>query len=411
MVTPLQDKQIVLGITGSIAAYKSADLASKLTQAGAYVDVILTGSAVQFVTPLTFQSVTGRRAFTDSDLWGSQGHVQHIGLARSAQLLVIAPVTANTIAKLAHGIADNLLTVTALAARCPVIIAPAMDGGMFTNPATQENLNTLKKRGMTVIGPTEGHLASGMTGVGRMVEPQVLLGQIRYTLSRKGSLSRRKIIVTAGGTFEPIDPVRGITNRSSGKQGYALAQAALDRGADVILISGPTQLAPPDGVEFIRITTAEEMKSAVIKSLPESTALIMAAAVADYRPASPLDQKVKKSSGVPEISLVETPDILTEVAKEKSKTGYPIVTVGFAAESQDLLKNARQKLEEKNLDLIIANDISTEDAGIAVDDNRVTILDAGGGQEDLPLMDKFDVAQHVLERVIGLLGLPGNDYA
>ncbi|MGW8143536.1 MAG: bifunctional phosphopantothenoylcysteine decarboxylase/phosphopantothenate--cysteine ligase CoaBC [Anaerolineales bacterium] len=409
MVTPLQDKQIVLGITGSIAAYKSADLASKLTQAGAYVDVILTGSAVQFVTPLTFQSVTGRRAFTDSDLWGSQGHVQHIGLARSAQLLVIAPVTANTIAKLAHGIADNLLTVTALAARCPVIIAPAMDGGMFTNPATQENLNTLKKRGMTVIGPTEGHLASGMTGVGRMVEPQVLLGQIRYTLSRKGSLSRRKIIVTAGGTFEPIDPVRGITNRSSGKQGYALAQAALDRGADVILISGPTQLAPPDGVEFIRITTAEEMKSAVIKSLPESTALIMAAAVADYRPASPLDQKVKKSSGVPEISLVETPDILTEVAKEKSKTGYPIVTVGFAAESQDLLINARQKLEQKNLDLIIANDISTEDAGIAVDDNRVTILDAGGGQEDLPLMDKFDVAQHVLERVIGLLGLPGND--
>jgi phosphopantothenoylcysteine decarboxylase/phosphopantothenate--cysteine ligase len=411
MVIPLQDKQIVLGITGSIAAYKSADLASKLTQAGAYVDVILTGSAVQFVTPLTFQSVTSRRAFTDSDLWGSQGHVQHIGLARSAQLLVIAPVTANTIAKLAHGIADNLLTVTALAARCPVIIAPAMDGGMFTNPATQENLNTLKKRGITVIGPTEGHLASGMTGVGRMVEPQVLLGQIRYTLSRKGSLSSKKIIITAGGTFEPIDPVRGITNRSSGKQGYALAQAALDRGADVILISGPTQLAPPDGVEFVRITTAEEMKSAVIKSLPESTALIMAAAVADYRPASLSDQKLKKTSGVPEISFVATPDILTEVAKEKSKTGYPIVTVGFAAESQDLLKNARQKLEEKNLDLIIANDISTEDAGIAVDDNRVTILDAGGGQEDLPLMDKFDVAQHVLERVIGLLGLPGNDYA
>lgn len=409
MITPYQDKRIVLGITGSIAAYKAADLASKMAQAGALVDVILTGSAAQFVTPLTFQSVTGRMAFTDSDLWGTQGHIQHIGLARKAQLLVIAPITANTIAKLAHGIADNLLTVTTLAASCPVVIAPAMDGGMFTNPATQENLKILGERDVTIIGPAEGHLASGMTGIGRMVEPQVLLGHIRHALSRGGPLRKKKIVVTAGGTFEPIDPVRGIANRSSGKQGFALAQAALDRGAEVTLISGPTHLTPPAGAEFITITSAEEMKIAVLKSLPDTTALIMAAAVADYRPAKPSTQKVKKSSGITEISLVGTTDILTAVAAEKSKKGYPTVTVGFAAESHDLINNARQKLEEKNLDLIIANDISAEDSGIAVDDNRVTIIDAGGGQEDLPLMDKFDVAQHVLERVLGLLGLSVND--
>ncbi len=409
MVTPYQDKRIVLGITGSIAAYKAADLASKMAQAGALVDVILTGSAAQFVTPLTFQSVTGRMAFTDSDLWGSQGHIQHIGLARKAQLLVIAPITANTIAKLTHGIADNLLTVTTLAASCPVVIAPAMDGGMFNNPATQENLKILDERDVTIIGPAEGHLASGMTGIGRMVEPQMLLGHIRHALSRGGPLRKKKIVVTAGGTFEPIDPVRGITNRSSGKQGFALAQAALDRGAEVTLISGPTQLTAPVGAEFITITSAEEMKTAVLKSLPDTTALIMAAAVADYRPAKPSAQKVKKSSGIPEISLVGTTDILTAVAAEKSKKGYPTVTVGFAAESHDLINNARQKLEEKNLDLIVANDISAEDSGIAVDDNRVTIIDAGGGQEDLPLMDKFDVAQHVLERVLGLLGLSVND--
>jgi phosphopantothenoylcysteine decarboxylase/phosphopantothenate--cysteine ligase len=409
MITPYQDKRIVLGITGSIAAYKAADLASKMAQAGALVDVILTGSAAQFVTPLTFQSVTGRMAFTDSDLWGTQGHIQHIGLARKAQLLVIAPITANTIAKLAHGIADNLLTVTTLAASCPVVIAPAMDGGMFTNPATQENLKILGERDVTIIGPAEGHLASGMTGIGRMVEPQVLLRHIRHALSRGGPLRKKKIVVTAGGTFEPIDPVRGIANRSSGKQGFALAQAALDRGAEVTLISGPTHLTPPAGAEFITITSAEEMKIAVLKSLPDTTALIMAAAVADYRPAKPSTQKVKKSSGITEISLVGTTDILTAVAAEKSKKGYPTVTVGFAAESHDLINNARQKLEEKNLDLIIANDISAEDSGIAVDDNRVTIIDAGGGQEDLPLMDKFDVAQHVLERVLGLLGLSVND--
>ncbi len=408
MVTPFQDKRIVLGVTGSIAAYKSVDLASKLAQSGAVVDVILTQSATQFVTPLTFQSVTGQTAYTDTDLWGSQGHIQHIGLSRHAKQLVIAPLTANTLAKLAHGIADNLLTVTALAARCPIILAPAMDGGMYAHPATQTNLDTLRQREVTIIGPIEGHLASGMTGVGRMVESIELLGHIRYGLTRHGPLRKKKIIVTAGGTFEPIDPIRGITNRASGKQGFALAQAALDRGADVTLISGPTHLAPPIGVEQVEIRTAEEMRAAVLKAIPDSTALLMAAAVADFRPVTPTKEKIKKSAGVPKLELETTPDILAAVAEEKSKHGYPEISVGFAAESQDLLSNARRKLEVKLLDLIIANDISASDAGFAVDTNRVTILDAGGGEEVLPLMGKGEVAQFVMERVIGLLGLSGS---
>jgi phosphopantothenoylcysteine decarboxylase/phosphopantothenate--cysteine ligase len=409
MITPFQDKRIVLGVTGSIAAYKSVDLASKMTQLGALVDVILTHSAAQFVTPLSFQSVTGQTAYTDSDLWGSQGHIQHIGIARRAQLLVIAPVTANTMAKLAHGIADNLLTVTALAARCPVILAPAMDGGMYTHPATQSNLDTLQKREVAIIGPVEGHLASGMTGIGRMVEPIDLLGHIRFNMTRRGPLRNRKVIITAGGTFEPIDPVRGITNRSSGRQGYALAQAALDRGADVTLISGPTHLTSPVGVERVEIRTAQEMLAAVLQALPDSVALIMAAAVSDFRPVSPVKQKVKKNKGVPQLSLEATPDILAAVAEEKANHGFPLISVGFAAESQDLLDNARQKLETKELDLIVANDISASDAGFDVENNRVTILDAGGGQEALPLMSKNEVAQTVLERVIGLLGLSVSD--
>ena len=409
MITPFQDKRIVLGITGSIAAYKSIDLASKMAQSGALVDVILTQSASQVVTQLSFQSVTGQTAYSDSDLWGSQGHIQHIGLARHAQLLVIAPITANTLAKLAHGIADNLLTVTALAANCPIILAPAMDGGMYTHPATQSNLETLQQREVTIIGPAEGHLASGMTGIGRMVEPNDLLGHIRFRLTRRGPLRNRKVIVTAGSTFEQIDPVRGITNRSSGRQGYALAQAALDRGADVTLISGPTHLISPVGAERVEVRTAQEMHSAVLQALPDSVALIMAAAVSDFRPVSPAKQKVKKKKGVPKLSLEPTQDILAAVAKEKSKQGYPLISVGFAAESQDLLENARQKLETKDLDLIVANDISASDAGFEVENNRVTILDAGGGEEALPLMSKNEVAQTVLERVIGLLGLSVSD--
>ena len=405
MITPFHKKRIVLGVTGSIAAYKAAELASKLAQHGSLVDVILTQAAANFVSPLTFQSVTGQPAFTEADLWGAQGHVQHIGLARNTDLLVIAPITANTIAKLAHGIADNLLTVTSLAARCPLIIAPAMDGGMYSHPATQANLEILRQRETLIIGPEEGHLASGLSGIGRMVEPVELLGQIRYTLSQQGPLLGKKFIVSAGRTFEPIDPVRGITNRSTGKQGFALAQAALDRGADVTLIAGPTNLDTPAGTQRIDVQTAGEMRDEVLRALPGSAAIIMAAAVADFRPISPAEHKVKKVQGIPDIKFEPTPDILREVQAEKNKNGQPQICVGFAAESKDLLSNARKKLEEKHLDLIVANDISASDAGFAVDTNRVTILDAGGGEEVLPLVSKDEVAQFVLERVVGLLGL------
>jgi phosphopantothenoylcysteine decarboxylase / phosphopantothenate---cysteine ligase len=257
MMIPLfENRKILLGVTGSIAAYKAADLASKLAQAGAQVEVILTPSALQFIAPLTFQSLTGRRAYTDDDLWGSEGHIQHIGLGKNADIMVIAPASANTIAKLACGIADNLLTLTALAVGSPTLVAPAMDGGMYNHPATQRNLKILQDRGTAIIGPVEGHLASGLVGIGRMAEPSDLVGEIRLILARNGPLSGLHVIVTAGGTQEPIDPVRSINNRSSGKQGYAIAQAALDMGAKVTLISAPTALASPVGVSRINISTA-----------------------------------------------------------------------------------------------------------------------------------------------------------
>jgi len=404
MTTPFENRRVILGVTGSIAAYKATDLASKLAQSGALVDVILTQAALEFITPLSFQSVTGRPAFIDKDLWEREGHVLHIGLAKNASLLVIAPASANTLAKLAHGIADNLLTVTALAARCPMLLAPAMDGGMYINPATQNNLEILRQRGAIMVGPAEGHLASGLTGIGRMVEPLELLGHIRLELARDGIMRGRKVVVTAGGTQEPIDPVRSITNRSSGKQGFALAQAALDRGAKVILITGPTQLSAPIGVDRIDVQTAEQMHSAVLNAIPGTDVLIMAAAVADFRPASPAAHKLKREKGVPQIYLEPTPDILASVSQFKSINGVPRVMIGFAAESQDLLSNACRKLHTKGLDLIIANDITVTDAGFAVDTNRVTILDIGGGEATLPLLSKSEVSEAVLERIIGILG-------
>jgi len=404
MPTLLKNKHILLGITGSIAAYKAIDLASRLTQAGAQVEVILTPAALHFLTPLTFQSVTGRKTYTEDDLWGREGHVVHIGLGKNADLLVIAPATANTLAKLAHGIADNLLTVTALAANCPILLAPAMDGGMYLNPATQSNLEILRQRGAILVGPEEGHLASGLVGIGRMAEPVDLLGHVRLALAQKGPLHGKKVVITAGGTWEPIDPVRAITNHSSGKQGFALAQAALDRGATVFLITGPTHLATPIGSLRVDVQTAEEMLAAVLSCSQDADILIMAAAVADFRPKQTANAKLKREKGIPNIQLEATPDILVAISEQKALTGRPRVLVGFAAESQELLHNARQKLHAKHLDLIIANDITAKDAGFAVDTNRVTILDAGGGEEPLPLMTKAEVAEVILERVGGLFG-------
>jgi len=396
-------KRIVFGVTGSIAAYKAADLASKLTQAGAQVDVILTDSAEKFITPLTFQSVTGRRTYTDTDLWGNEGHVLHVSLGHDADLLMIAPCTANTLAKLAHGRSDNLLTVTSLAATCPLILAPAMDGGMFDHSATQENLDTLRNRGVHIIEPREGHLASGLTGKGRLPETQELLGHMRLVLGRRGLLAGKKVLVTAGGTQEPLDPVRVLTNHSSGKQGYALAQAAIDAGANVTLITTPTALTAPIGAGVVNVQTAKQMHDAVLERFPECDSLIMAAAVADFRPKDKATDKIKKEGGVPQITLEGTDDILKAVAGLRSKAKRKQIVIGFAAESRDLLKNASNKLQSKKLDLIAANDITSGDAGFSVETNRITLLFADGRSEQLSLMNKKDVSEILIGHIAKLL--------
>ena len=401
----LSGKRILLGVTGSIAAYKAADLASKLTQAGAQVDVILTSAAEKFITPLTFQSVTGRRAYVDNDLWGHESHVIHVGLGHAADLLIIAPCTANTLAKLAQGQADSLLMVTALASTAPLMVAPAMDGGMFDHPATQENLATLKKRGAYIIEPAQGHLASGLTGTGRLPETSELIGHIRLVLGRQGLLAGKKIVVTAGGTQEPLDPVRVLTNRSSGRQGYALAQAALDAGAEVTLITTPTSLTVPVGAQVVHVETARQLLEAVLKESEGCDALIMAAAVADFRPKTQAKDKIKKEGGVPQIELEATEDILKAVSAPavKRNGSRPRVVMGFAAESQDLLQNATVKLQSKNLDLIAANDISANDAGFAVETNRITLLFANGHRESLSLMSKTEAAEIIITRIAALL--------
>lgn len=400
MSNPLEGKRILLGVTGSIAAYKAADLASKLTQAGALLDVVLTEGAEHFVTPLTFQSLTGRKAYTDADLWGGEGHVTHIGLGRAAELVLIAPASANTIAKLAHGLADNLLAVTVLASHCPLFIAPAMDVGMYEHAATQANVRILDGRGVTFLGPEPGRLASGLFGRGRFSEPADILAAVNYHFSRGGPLTGKKIVVTAGGTQEPIDPVRRITNRSSGKQGYAVAQAALNAGADVTLISAPSGIFPPYGVNELDVETAGDMLDAVLESIAGADALIMAAAVADFRPVKTAAQKIKKETGLKTIQLEPTTDILAEVGRRKAQSGQPRLLVGFAAESEDLLKNAQKKLEAKNLDMIVANDISAADAGFSVDDNRVFMLFRDDEPKAFPLMSKREVAEEIIRQVI-----------
>jgi phosphopantothenoylcysteine decarboxylase/phosphopantothenate--cysteine ligase len=397
---PLAGTRVLLGVTGSIACYKAADLASKLAQLGAEVDTVLSAAATQFITPLTFQSVTGRRAYVDADLWGPEGHVLHVQLGKDAALVLIAPATVNTLAKLAHGQADNLLTLAVLASTAPLLLAPAMDGGMFDNAATQANLEILRSRGAHIVGPASGHLASGLNATGRMVEPAELAGWARVLLGRNGALQGRKVVVTAGGTQEPIDPVRVIANRSSGKQGYALAQAAIDLGAQVVLVSGPTALAAPIGAQVVNVDTAEEMRVATLQHAAGADALLMAAAVADFRPSKSEGSKIKRAGGAPDLELVPNPDILQEVG---GLTNKPRVMVGFAAESNDLVQNAQHKLESKKLDLIVANDISAKDAGFETDTNRVILLAKDGGKEELPLLSKAEVAQRVLQKVVGFL--------
>jgi len=396
----LHGKKILLGVSGSIAAYKAADLASLLAQAGAHVDAILTAAAARFVTSLTFQSLTGRPAH--ADLWSADAHVLHVGLAEGADLLLIAPATADVLGKLAHGLADDLLTVTALAARCPLLVAPAMDAGMFEHPAVQANLAALRARGATVIGPAEGRMASGLVGRGRMVEPEEILGHVRRAVGRNGPLAGRRVVVTAGGTEEPVDPVRVLANRSSGKQGFALAQAALDRGADVTLIAAPCTLSTPVGASRLDVRTAQEMADAVLEACGSADALVMAAAVADFRPARPAAHKRKKDAGPPVLELEPTTDILHAVADVRARSGRPVCVVGFAAETGDLVANARRKLQAKRLSLVVANDVTQPDAGFGAASNRVTLLDAAGAEE-LPLLSKAEVAERILDRVEVLL--------
>ena len=397
VIPVLSGKRILLGVSGSIAACKAADLASRLTKAGARVDAILTAAASRFVTPLTFQSLTGRPA--PADLWSEEAHILHVGLADGADLLVVAPATADILAKLAHGLADDLLTVTALAARCPLLVAPAMDAGMFEHPAVQANLATLRARGATVIGPADGRMASGLEGRGRMLEPEEILGHVRLAAGRNGPLAGRRVVVTAGGTQEPIDPVRVLANRSSGKQGFAVAQAALDRGAAVTLVAAPCALPTPVGALRIDVATAQEMADAVLESCAGADALVMAAAVADFRPARPAAKKLKKDLGPPAVELERTTDILAVVTAARAR---PACVVGFAAETGDLLAHARKKLKEKRLSLIVANDVTQPGGGFGSDTNRVTLIDAAGAQE-LPLLSKAEVAGRILDRVQALL--------
>ena len=399
----LTDREIVLGVSGSIAAYKAADLASKLTQAGVRLDVVLTPAAAKFVTPLTFQSVSGRPAYVDMFDTASGASELHIELARRADALLIAPASATTIARVALGLAEDLVSLTALATRAPIIVCPAMDPQMFEHEATQAHLETLRRRGLHVVGPEEGRLASGHTGPGRMSEVQTIIGALRYVLGKDADLAGRKVVVSAGGTQEPVDPVRYVGNYSSGKMGYALAEAARDRGADTVLVSGPGALPEPYAVRVLPVRRAAEMRDAVIAECADADAVIMAAAVADYQPAEAVGQKIKRRQKELSLSLVRTPDILAEIGRRAG-----LVKVGFAAESENLRPNARRKLDEKRLDLIVANNVTAEGSGFGSDTNRVTLLD-GEGEEELPLMSKYDVACRVLDRVAAALGKASPD--
>lgn len=392
----LGNKAIVLGVTGGIAAYKAAEIASQLIQVGAKVNVVMTEEATQFVTPITFRALTGGPVVTEMFDLTSEFSIEHVALAKAADIVVIAPATANIIAKLAAGIADDMLCCTVLATRAPVLIAPAMESNMYSNPITQDNLAKLKARGFAIVGPATGRLASGAEGLGRLADISDIMGSICQLLGSGGDFAGKHVLVTAGGTQEPIDPVRYIGNRSSGKMGYALAEAARDRGAKVTLVTVPGTLPEPVGVAVVKVNTAEEMYYAVQNLAPQADALIMAAAVADYRPKSVAKEKIKKGELELTLELERTRDILGSVEGD-------FIRVGFAAESSDLLENARQKLQQKKLDLVVANDITASASGFGADLNQVTMVDRDGKIDSLPLRPKREVAERILDRVIELL--------
>ena len=398
MRTALEGKNIVLGVTGSIAAYKALDAASKLTQAGALVDVILTASAEKFITRLSFQSITHRQVYTDLFDSSSDLAIHHVALAERADLIAIYPATANTLAKLAHGIADDTLSTTVLASRAPLLVAPAMDGYMYNNPATQANINLLEQRDIHIIGPSSGHLASGLTGTGRLVEPTALIEEIKVILGRQGDLTHLSIVVSAGGTQEPIDPVRVITNHSSGKMGYAIAEAARDRGAKVTLVTASKGIPDPSVHAVTKVTTVDEMRNAVLAACEDANVVIMAAAISDYTPVTVATQKIKKDTESDRMSIEvrKTNDFFLEIPPQ-------VLRVGFAAESENLVTNAAEKLERKGMALIVANDITAADSGFNVDTNRVTFVDKTGMSEELPLLTKYEVGHKILDKVQSLL--------
>ncbi len=389
----LEGKHILLGVTGSIAAYKAADIASKLTQAGAEVDVVLTEHARRFITEVTFRAITRRPVLTDLFDEPEERQIAHIHLAKRADVLLIAPATANVLAKLAVGIADDLLTTLALATQAKMVIAPAMNTAMWQHPATQHNVKVLEGRGATFVYPAEGMLACGDVGAGKLADTSTILATVEAVLNPP--LRGVRLLVTAGPTEEPIDAVRHISNPSSGKMGYAIAEEAARQGARVTLVTGPTLLEPPAGVRVIRVRTAQEMLNACLQVYDEVDVVIATAAVSDYRPAEVWQGKRKKGEEEWTIRLVPNPDILHTLGERKGKH----VLVGFAAETQELLHNAQAKLREKNLDMIVANDVSQEGSGFRSDTNRVTFLWADGRQESLPLMTKREVAHRLLDAV------------
>lgn len=393
---PLHGARIVLGVCGSIASYKAADLASKLTQAGAEVDVILTGAAQKFVAPLTFRGLTGRPVFTDMYDPQSPLAEEHVALARVASAMIIAPASATTLARLAHGMADDMVALTVLATTAPVLVAPAMDAQMWLHAATQSNVALLRERGIIFVGPEEGRLASGHTGLGRLVETEAMLGAVRQALGAHGDLAGRRIVVSAGGTHEPLDPVRFVGNRSSGKMGFAIAEAARDRGAHVTLISGPVALPTPYGVARIDVETTADMASVVGDATTGCDALIMAAAPADFRPAAAADQKIKRTGASLRIELVPNEDIIAGLRGD-------FVKVGFAAETEQLMANAQAKIAKKGLDLIAANDVTAAQAGFGHDTNRVTLIAADGSIDELPLLSKYEAGHRILDRVAAIL--------
>jgi phosphopantothenoylcysteine decarboxylase/phosphopantothenate--cysteine ligase len=395
--------RVALGVSGGVAAYKAAELVRRLQREGIDVQVVMTRGAREFVTPLTFAALTGQKVITEMFEGESAGAnvesaIEHIAVAQRIDLLVVAPATANVIAKMARGISDDFLTALYLATTAPVVVAPAMNVNMWEHAATRENIETLRARGIHIVPPEEGYLACGMTGAGRLAGVEAIAQAVCAMLAIEHDLQNETVVVTAGPTCEDLDPVRYLTNRSSGKMGYALAQAAARRGARVILISGPTRLDPPQGAQFVSVRSTEQMHRAVLEHFSGATALIMAAAVADYRPVALRTQKIKRTSEHLMLELESTPDILADVARDKGDR----IIIGFAAETSDVARHARAKLESKQMDLIVANDVTAEGAGFDHDTNVITLYSRDGNEQAFPRMSKIDAAQHILDQLRAL---------